>query len=240
MQPPVNTKQCRSFIGAVNFYRDLWPRRSHVLHPLTTLTGKVYTDASDYQLGACIMQQGRPVAYYSRKLTDAQKNYTTMEKELLAIVSVFREFRSILLGAKITVYTDHRNLTFRNINSSRVLRWRIYVDEYDATFVYIEGKHNVLGDAFSRLPRMDPASEGKTSSLFSDSFLSSLDCFLNLPAPGVMRNPIGVRWIQQNQFDDEQLNDQRNQLPMRYPVREVMGIPLIHFRSVICYNSALP
>jgi hypothetical protein len=144
---PKNRKQLRSFIGVVNYYRDMWLRRSHILAPLASLTSEkvkwewgpkqsaafamakqviareamlaypyfsksftIHTDASHYQLGGVISQDGKPIAFYSRKLNDAQTRYTTTERELLSIVETLKEYCNILLGHKIEVLTDHKNL----------------------------------------------------------------------------------------------------------------------------------
>ena len=152
---PKTRKQLRSFIGMVNYYRDMWPQTSHLLAPLCSLTSstakwdwteqcqkafedmkkliaketlltypnfnktfEIHTDASKVQLGACISQEGRPVAFYSRKLNPAQTRYTTTERELLSIVETLQESRNILLGQQIIVHTDHANLTYKNFNLS--------------------------------------------------------------------------------------------------------------------------
>jgi hypothetical protein len=78
----------------------------------------VHTNTSDFHLGACIIQEGRLVAYFPRKLTKSQKHYTTMEKEMLSIVATLEEFLGMLLSADIHVFMDHKNLTFNALKNN--------------------------------------------------------------------------------------------------------------------------
>jgi len=107
----------------------------------------VTTDASDYAIGAVLSQgpagQDRPIAYASRILCKAEQNYNTTEKELLAIVWAVKYFRPYLYGTKFKIVTDHRPLIWLfNITDpgSRLIRWRLKLEEYDYEIVHKAGK----------------------------------------------------------------------------------------------------
>eukprot|EP00573_Skeletonema_grethae_P000322 CAMPEP_0201689056 /NCGR_PEP_ID=MMETSP0578-20130828/2716_1 /ASSEMBLY_ACC=CAM_ASM_000663 /TAXON_ID=267565 /ORGANISM="Skeletonema grethea, Strain CCMP 1804" /LENGTH=792 /DNA_ID=CAMNT_0048173573 /DNA_START=167 /DNA_END=2545 /DNA_ORIENTATION=+ len=298
LQRPTNASEVRTFVGLINWYRDFWPRRSHLLSPFTQLirglTDKkapiewndhlekcfqevknviaadalcaypdhnkpfeIYTDSSDYQLGAAILQEGRPVAYYSKRLTGPQTRYSAMEKEMLALVATLQEYRSMLFGAKIKLFTDHRNLTFANLTNQRVLRWRCFLETFNAEWNYHPGKLNVLADAFSRLPKFDYSGREErkddlpsTSSPFNpdpeapstfekqlselaseDEFpINQFQVFMNLPT--TVQNPLRYEWLAEMQTSCEALQQRLHQDPTRYH-RKPFGRNDI---ELICYS----
>ena len=87
-----------------------------------------------------------------------------IENELLSIITTLKEFRSMLFGAEIHVYTDHCNLTFKNLTMQRVLLWRLYTKEYSPEIHYIKGEDNVIADFLSQAELLD----GKTVSGLND------------------------------------------------------------------------
>jgi hypothetical protein len=122
------------------------------------------TDASNQGLGA-VLSQGEigkdlPIAYASRNLNKAEKNYSTSEKELLAIVWGVKHFGPYLYGRKFKIASDHKPLTWiMNVKDpgSRLLKWRIKLEEYDYEIVYKKGSLNTNADALSRINMMSKA-----------------------------------------------------------------------------------
>lgn len=113
------------------------------------------TDASGYAIGAVLSNgDDKPIAYASRSLNKAERNYPTIEKELLAITWAVKHFRVYLLSRHFIVYTDHKPLIYlfgMTNPSSRLTKFRLILEEYDYTVQYIKGKDNVAADALSRI-----------------------------------------------------------------------------------------
>ena len=118
------------------------------------------TDASDIGAGAVLMQQDdkgieHHICYFSRKYNMHQKNYSTIEKEALALLLALQHFDVYLSTGlfPITVFTDHDHLVFVNKmknNNQRLLRWCLWFQEYNLNILHIRGRENVIADALSR------------------------------------------------------------------------------------------
>jgi hypothetical protein len=259
--PPKNKRQLRRFLGMINYYRDMWKRRSHVLAPLTAISSNkskwqwtdkeqkafeeakrmvmreaqlnypdfnkefhIYTDASDYQLGAVIMQEDKPLAFYTRKLNKAQSKYTTGEQELLSIVETMKEFQNILLGQRVTVHTDHLNLLYSKLASNRLIRWRMLLEEFGPKFVHVKGERNVVADALSRLDmehrEYDELDESEQPKQLSYVIKDEIEEY---------SFPMDPRLIRLEQSKDEELQNKiKNDNKNRYYKKKIEDQTLIH------------
>ena len=88
----------------------------------------------------------------------------------MSIVESLKEFRNILLGQQIKVYTDHKNLTYVNFNVERVMRWRLIIEEYSPEFIYIKGESNIVADALSRLELTPSKNETENDQISHDMY----------------------------------------------------------------------
>jgi hypothetical protein len=114
------------------------------------------------------------IAYHSRKLSGAERNYSTTERELLAIVDSVHHFRSYLEGTHFTIISDHGCLKYLNTISSpsgRLARWACRLSQYSFDFVYKKGSENNLADGLSRIE--------VNSVTFPPTFSESTDAWYN-------------------------------------------------------------
>jgi hypothetical protein len=137
----------------------------------------IYPDASSmYAIGAMLIQDGKILNTFSRKLNEAQLKYTVTGQELLACIKACKHFNQTIRGCKINIYTDHQNLMHEQTQHAnlREQRVRIFLDaEYQPKCIRVKGTDNTGADGLSQLPMMDNVPQASMQSLLS---LNNLDC----------------------------------------------------------------
>lgn len=167
------------------------------------------TDASQYSTGACLAvlsKEGmiKPIAYTSRTLTKSERNWSTYDREMFAIiVAVTDSFKYMLLGRHFWILTDHRPLAQMNAASldvidGKMLRWRIKLERFSFKIMYIPGEHNAVADALSRLEHDETFDEEE-----------QIDRVLNVPSYAVT-----TRAMRNSTINDESGDTQEGMLDL--------------------------
>ena len=104
---------------------------------------------------ATLVQDGRPIRFYIRKLNNTQLNHTVGEKELLDIVESFKAFTRIICGQDLTVHTDYLILLYNKLPSQSMMHWRLLLEECHLKVIHITSVDNNLVDALSRFKLTD-------------------------------------------------------------------------------------
>nr|GEW99163.1 reverse transcriptase domain-containing protein [Tanacetum cinerariifolium] len=148
---PTTVKGVRSFLGHAE-------EASILVVPDWNLPFELMCDASDYAIGAVLgqrkMKHFQPIHYASKTMTEAQIQYTTTEKEMLAVVYAFEKFWSYIVLSKSIVYTDHSALKYllnKQDAKPRLLQWVLLLQEFNITILDKKGSENLADDHLSRL-----------------------------------------------------------------------------------------
>ncbi|RVW60604.1 Retrovirus-related Pol polyprotein from transposon 17.6 [Vitis vinifera] len=173
------TKACQE---AFKRLKSLLTTAPIVRSPNWSLPFELMCDASDYAVGAVLGQRedGKPyVVYYASKtLNDAQKNYTTTEKELLAVVFALDKFRNYLLGTSIVIFTDHSALKYllnKKDAKARLIRWILLLQEFNIQIKDKQGVENVVADHLSRVKVESHFEEAQINDEFPDDALCAVE-----------------------------------------------------------------
>ncbi|GJW80917.1 reverse transcriptase domain-containing protein [Tanacetum coccineum] len=154
---PTTVKGIRSFLGHADFKEECI-QAPILIAPDWDQPFDLLCDASDYAISAVLGQRikkhFRPIHYASKTMTEAESNYTTTEKEMLAVVYAFEKFWSYLIMNKSIVYTDHSALKYlfnKKDAKARLLRWVLLLQEFDFKVIDTKGAENYAADHLSRL-----------------------------------------------------------------------------------------
>lgn len=152
----VNTKDT-NYINAFEKLKQLITQAPILKYPEFNKKFKLATDASQFAIGAVLQQEGHPICFASRTLNEHERNYSTTEKELLAIVWAVNYFRPYLYGVQFDLLTDHQPLKWLHTKTKgkdvnpRLYRWLLKLGEYNINIDYIKGKENRIADFLSRV-----------------------------------------------------------------------------------------
>ncbi|GJT71305.1 reverse transcriptase domain-containing protein [Tanacetum coccineum] len=154
---PTTVKGVRSFLAFETLKKKL-TKASILIAPDWDLPFELMCDASDFSIGAVFGQRHekhfRNIHYASKTINKAESHYTTMEKEMLAVVYAFEKFRSYLILNKSIVYTDHSALKYlfaKKDSKARLLWWVLLLQEFTFKVIDTKGAENLMADHLSRL-----------------------------------------------------------------------------------------